>query len=254
MTTTNVSRSAMYGGFAGAFLGLLFMIAGWTSPRPGFCALQFASIVGCGIGAGLVVAFGPVRTIRWALGVHRADATGKDLAKRVALLAVVTSLGVALLAAVKQPEHRLVILLFAWVTALLTLMAAKPRTWDTPSRRWGSAIRIALAAVYGPFVVAAVNTWWSDGSNTWWRADMLKYSLLVPGGFVLEYVSAALWRRHPDLSPACLFALAGLLSAMLVVATAWLATRSQWWRWIALAILAGLSAFGAIVLDAVLRA
>jgi hypothetical protein len=254
MTMRSVWRSAMYGGFAGAALGLLSMIVNWTSPQPGSCALQFASMVGCGIGAGLVVAFGPVRTIRWALGVHRADATGKDLAKRVALLAVVTSLGVALLAAAWQPDFRLQILLFAWVAALLTLMAAKPRTWNTPGRRWGLAACIALAAVYGPFVVAAVNTWWTDGSSTWWRADMLKHVLLVPGGVILEFASAAIWHRHPNLSPACLFVLAGLLSAMLIVATAWLATRSQWWRWITLALLAGLSAFGAIVVDAVLRA
>lgn len=66
-------------------VGALSMIAHWTSPNPGLCALQFATILGCGIGGGLVIAYGPVRTLAWVLGVNRRGATWKDLAKSLFL-------------------------------------------------------------------------------------------------------------------------------------------------------------------------
>ena len=254
MTTRSVWRPVMYGGFAGVALGSLFMIASWTSPHPGLCALQFASILGCGIGGGLVVAYGPVRALAWVVGVNRYDATWKDLVIRLAFLFIVASLGVALLAAAWRPGSRLEILMFAWVTVLLILMAAGPRACDTPSRRWGLAYCDALAAVYGPFIVAAVNTWWFDGFNTWWRVEFWKYFLVVPGGVIIEGASVAIWHRHPNLSPASLFVFAGLLSIMVVVVTVWLAAKARRWRWVLLPLIGSLCAFGAFVLDAVMRA
>ena len=77
---------------------------------------------------GLVVAYGPVHTLAWALGMNHRGATWKDLAKRVALLFIVAVLGAALLAAAWKPDFRLKILMFAWVTVLLVIMAAGPRS------------------------------------------------------------------------------------------------------------------------------
>jgi hypothetical protein len=67
MATKSVWRPVMYGGLAGVVLGALSLI-GWTSPYPGICALQFATIVGCGIGGGLVVAYVPIRSLQWLFG------------------------------------------------------------------------------------------------------------------------------------------------------------------------------------------
>ena len=192
MTARSVWRPALYGGLAGVALASLLTIAHWASPTFGLCAFQFAAIFGCGIGGGIVVAYGPVRTLGWVLGVNRCDATWKDLAKRVAFLSIVVSLGVALLAAAWRPDSRLEILMFAWIAVLLILMVAGPRACDTPSRRWWVTGCDASAAVYGPFVVAAVNTWLFDGSNTWLRVDYWKYLLVVPGGVIIELTSAAI--------------------------------------------------------------
>ena len=47
----------MYGGFAGAAFGLVLILAGWTSPHLGLCALQFILILCCGIGGGLLAVY-----------------------------------------------------------------------------------------------------------------------------------------------------------------------------------------------------
>ena len=49
----------MYGLFAGTAAGLLLIIARWTPSTPGLCAVQFATVLGCGIGGGLVIAYVP---------------------------------------------------------------------------------------------------------------------------------------------------------------------------------------------------
>ena len=169
MTSPSVWRPAMYGGFAGVGLASLLMIVHWTSPHPRLCAIQVAVMLGCGIGGGIVVAYGPIRTLRWALGLNRCDATWKDPAKRLTFLSIVMIFGVALLAASWRPDSRLIMLMVAWVTVLIIFMAAGPRTCDTSSRRWWVTCCYALAAVYGPFIIAGFNTWLFDGSNTWMR-------------------------------------------------------------------------------------
>lgn len=244
----------MYGGFVGVAFGALSLMAGWTSPYPGICTVQFATILGCGLGGGLVFAYGPRHSLAWLFGVGHRDATWKDFAKRVGLLFLVAVLCVALAATIWRPSARLEIFLFAWLVVLLLLMTAGPRACDTPMKHWGLACCDTLAAVYGPFVVAAIHTWWFDGSNTWWHAWFLKYALAVPGGVVIEGISAMIWHRHPDLSPTALFVFAGLLSATVVVGTMWLAAKTRQWRWGFLPFVGGLCAFGAFVLDAAMRA
>jgi hypothetical protein len=258
MITRSIWRPAMYGGFAGVALGLLSMIAGWTSPRPGLCALQFASFLGCGIGGGLVVAYGPAHTLAWIFGVifgaNRDDATWKDLARRVAILSAVTGLSVALLAAAWRPASRLPILMLAWMIVLFLLLAAGPRASDTRGIRWCLACCDALAAVYGPFLVAALNTWLFDGYNTWLRGDAWKALLVSPGGLIGELTAGAIWHRRPGLSPAILLVFYGLLSALVVVITAWPVAKAPWMRWVWLPLVGSLAVFGALLLDAIVRA
>ena len=193
---------------------------------------------------GLVVAYGPVHTLAWVLGMNRRDATWKDFATRVAFLFIVAMLGAALLAAAWKPDSRLKSLMFAWVDVLLVTMAAGPRKCDTPRRRWWVTCCDALAAVYGPFVVAGVNTWLFDGFNTWMKVEFWKYLVLVPGGVIMELISVAIWHRHPGLPSAIMFALSGLLSAMVVIVTTWLAVNVRWTRWLVLPLICGLCGFG----------
>ena len=79
MIARSVWRPAMYGGFAGAALGLLLMIAGHTLPNPVLCVSQFVSIIGCGIVGGLVIAFGPRRPLAKAFGLTGRGAAAADL-------------------------------------------------------------------------------------------------------------------------------------------------------------------------------
>jgi hypothetical protein len=254
MITRSVWRLAMYGGFAGIALGSLLMIASWTSPRPVLCVFQFAALLGGGIGGGLVVAYGPIRALTWIFGVNRNDATWKDLAKTTALLLAVASLTVALLAAAWRPGVRLPILMFAWMIVLFILMAAGPRACDPRCRRWWGTCCDALAAVYGPFLVAALNTWLFDGYGTWLRGDTWKALSVSPGGLLVELASSAIWHRRPGLSPTLLFVFYGLLSALVVVATMWPAIKVPWTRWVWLPLVGSLSAVGAFLLDALMRA
>ena len=254
MTTSSVWRPAMYGGFAGAALGELLMIAHWASPHPGLCALQFASILGGGIGGGLVIAYGPIRALARVLGVNRRDATWKVPVKRIAFLLIVTGLGAALFAAAWKPGARLEILMAVWVIVVLMLMAAGPRMCDTPRRHWGGACCDALAAVYGPFLVAAVNTWLFDGHNTWLCVDLWKVLLAAPGVMIMELVSVTIWHHALDFSPATFLVFAGLLSTTAVVVTAWISAKTRWARWGLLPLINSLCALGALLFDAVMRA
>jgi hypothetical protein len=73
----------MYGGFAGVAAGSLLMIAGWASPNPAICVLQFVSTMGCGIGAGLLTAYGPGRALEKTWEFIRGGATAGDIVMRV---------------------------------------------------------------------------------------------------------------------------------------------------------------------------
>lgn len=235
-------------------MAALSVIAGWTSPYPGTCAVQCASTVAGGLLAGLAIAHGPIRSLAWLFGVARPEATWQDFARRTAILLLLVMLCVAVTAAVWMPGARLALFLFAWLVALLLLLTLGPKAGDTATRRWSLASCDALAAVYGPFAVAAVHTWWFDGANTWFHARLVNYFLLAPGGFVIEYISAMLWRQHPSLSPAAMALFAALLSAAIVAVAAWLAAKTRNWRWALLPVVGGLWAFAAWITDAVLRA
>ena len=154
MAPRTVWRPTMYGGLASAILGSLAIVAGWTSPNPSVCFLQFIAILGCGMAGGLIVANGPVQSVAWVLGASHPNAAGEDVARRVGCLSLVAGLGTALVAAWEMPALRLLFLMFAWVIALLLLMAVEPRT-ETPRRPWEVAFSHAVMAVYGPFLVAA---------------------------------------------------------------------------------------------------
>lgn len=244
----------MYGGFAGILVGSLLMILGWTSAQPELCAFQFAAILGCGIGGGLILAYGPVRTIAWVLGTNRCDAPRKEIAKRTVFWFLVACLGVALFAASRRPEFRLVILMIAWfILLLLILMAAGPRVCDMPKRRWCVTACETLAAMYGPFVVAAVHTWLFDGHNTWLCFDYWKFIAVVPGGALIELASAAIWRQHPILSQTMMFIVSGLLSLAMMAGIMWLSVIARRLRWLLLPTVGILCVYAAIVMDAVMR-
>ncbi len=254
MTVKDSWRPAMYGGFAGILVGSLLMIQGWTSPQPGLCALQFAAVLGGGIGSGLILAYGPVRTIAWVFGTNRCDASRKDIAKRAAFGFLVACLGAALFAALGRPEFRLVILMIAWfIFLLLILMAAGPRVCDKPKKRWCVTACETLAAMYGPFVVATVHTWLYDGHNTWLCFDFWKFVAVVPGGALVELASAAIRHQHPNLSQTMMFLVSGLLSLVMVVGITWLSVIARWMRWLLLPTVGILCAYAAIVMDAVMR-
>lgn len=120
-------------------------------------------------------------------------------------------------------------------------------------RRWWIISFEVLAVVYGPFIVAAVNTRLFDGANTWLRVDYWKYLFVLPGGVIIELTSAAIWHRHPNISPTFLFVFSGLLSVIVVVATTWLAAKARWMRWVLLPLVCGLCTVGALALDAAMR-
>jgi hypothetical protein len=111
----------------------------------------------------------------------------------------------------------------------------------------------ALVAVYGPFVVAVLNTWLFDGHNTWLRAELWKYLVVFPGGMLIELVAVLLWGRHPGLPPTILFVFAALFSATMVAATAWPSARIWWGRWVLVPLIGSLCAYDALFLDAVMR-
>jgi hypothetical protein len=229
------------------------MLGHWTSAHPILCALEFVAILACGIGGGLVTAYGPVHSLAWIFGVHRHDATFMDLLKRSAFLFLLMGLGISLFAAAWKPHLRLEVLLFDWLLVLLMLLAAGPKAYHTAGRRWGLACCDALAAVYGPFLVAGIHTRLFDGANTWLPRDFWKYLPMVPGGVIIELISASIWHRHPGLSPIVMFLACGLLSATVVAVTAWLAVRRRS-RWLWIPLIGGLCAFGARILDAAMRA
>ena len=182
--------------------------------------MQLALILGCGIGGGLVVAFGPVRSLAWLFNVHRPNATWGDFVRRVALFAVLTGIGISVIAAERREVARPEFLLVTWMLFLLYLMGIGPKWLDTARRRWTLACGTALAAVYGPFVLVMLNTWLVDGTNTWLQAELWKYLPVIPGGAILEMVSAAIWHRRIGETVA-VYALASLLSAVLWTLSAW---------------------------------
>jgi hypothetical protein len=165
----------------------------------------------------------------------------------------VTTVVAILLAAGRALGSRLQFLLLAWVIAIPILLALGPKARDPARRRWRFACGVALATVYGPFVVAAVNTWLFDGTNTWLRVECLYYLWLVPGGMLIELPFVAIWHQHAPLAPAFAIPIAGLLSAMVVAVTAWLIAQAPRARWGLLPLLASFFAWGALVLDAGLR-
>lgn len=244
----------LYGGLAGVVLGLLRMIAGLTSRHPSFCALQVALIVAVGFCGGLIVGYGPRRTLARVLGM-RPGATLVDLGRRLALLLILTSLSVTWLTADWKPTFRLLILLVAWIIVLLILIdAGLPRAGDPPRRRWGLGCCDALAAAYGPFIIAAVNTWLTDGSNTWLRVDLVgKFLLVAPAATLIELTSLTIWHQRAGLSPIFGFLFAGLLSATMVTVGAWVMATTRRMRWVVLPIIGSLCAYGALFLDAAMR-
>lgn len=139
---------------------------------------------------------------------------------------------------------RLQFLLLAWVIAIPILLALGPKASDPARRRWGFACGVALATVYGPFVVAALNTWLFDGTNTWLRVRFSYYLWLVPGGMLIELPFVTIWHQHSPLSPAFAIPFAGLLSAMVVAVTAWLIVNAPRARWGLLPLLASFFAWG----------
>jgi hypothetical protein len=166
---------------------------------------------------------------------------------------VVTTVVAILLAAGRALGSRLQFLLLAWVIAIPILLALGPKACDPSRRRWGFACGVALATVYGPFVVAALNTWLFDGTNTWLRVRFSYYLWLVPGGMLIELPFVTIWHQHSPLSPAFAIPFAGLLSAMVVAVAVWLIANAPRARWVLLPLLASFFAWGALVLDAGLR-
>jgi hypothetical protein len=83
MGLKRIGRPVMYGSFAGAALGSLLIIAGWTPANPGLCVFQFAAILGCGIGAGLFISHGPRRALAQALDLIRGGVSLGDLLRRM---------------------------------------------------------------------------------------------------------------------------------------------------------------------------
>jgi hypothetical protein len=162
-------------------------------------------------------------------------------------------LGAALLVAAWRPDARLVILVPLCVIVPLILMGVGPRACDTPKRRWTFACCEAFVTVYGPLVVAAINTWLFDGHNSWLRAEFWKYLAIFPGSMLVELVSVSFWGRHPGLPPTILFVVATLLSAVMLTAAAWPAARMWRTRWVLTPLIGGLNAYCALFLDAAMR-
>jgi hypothetical protein len=152
-------------------------------------------------------------------------------------------------------EFRLGILLMAWVVVVFLLISARSRAGNTPKRRWMYAFCVALATAYGPFVVAALNTWLFDGSETWLCGEFWKILGVVPGGIIIEETSLAIWHQRPGkiLSPTVELTFALLLSAAIVIVASWLAASARRLRWVLLPLLAGMFAYGAMALDAAFR-
>jgi len=225
MVANGVWKPVMYGGFAGLALGVLLQMAGWTSAYPGICALQFASILGCGIGGGLVVAYGPARSLAWLLRVWRHDA-----AKLVAALFFVTASCIPLFATTSEYDRsRIAILLFDWLIVLLVLLAVGPKACDTAIRRWGLACLDALVAVYGPFVVDFIQSLWQSSAFDRWQRGVLEV-VTFPGGLIIQAMSAVIRHRHTPES-ATLFIFADLLSVMVTVLVACWVAKWPRWRW-----------------------
>jgi hypothetical protein len=227
MVPKGVWKPMMYGGLAGLALGALLLIAGWASPRPGICALQIASILGFGIGGGLVVGYGPARSLAWLLGVWHRDAT-----KLVVILFCVAVPCVTKTATRRgyvgyaSPE----ILLFDWLIVLFALMAVGPKACDTAIRRWALACCDVLAAAYGlPFVEFI--EWLCVRDYGTWHGQVLAV-LVFPGQVIIEAASAVIWHQYANCRSGVLSVFAGLLSVVVTVATAWwVAKRPQrrWW-------------------------
>jgi hypothetical protein len=252
MTVQKVWRPAMYGGFAGIAAVAFLMMANMTSPHPVFCAIQFATILCCGIGVGMIVACGPIRTTKWALNANSGGRKG--VITRLALFAIVVSLFAAPWAAAWMPNLRLEIFMFAWIDALLMLFAIGPQENDMPARCWRLAVVEVLAAAYGPFFVAAVNTRLFDGSNSWLCVEYWKYVLIAPGGVLVGFASTAIWNpQRFGLSPIAMYGFCGLFSVMLLATAAYFTVKKPRTRWILLPVVCVFCARGAVVLDAVMR-
>jgi hypothetical protein len=106
----------MYGGFAGAALGLVLLLAGWTSSHLGLCALQFILILCCGIGGGLLAVYkNRRRIVATLLGLGAALAVFAGCYFLLVLLGIVTGV---IAPCATAPEW--------WITAFLWLAYSMP--------------------------------------------------------------------------------------------------------------------------------
>ncbi len=83
MTAGNVPRPIVYGTLVGGVLGSLLLVAGWTSPNWAAYTFLGVSILICGIGGGLLVAYGPKSVLPRAASLSPRRLTLDNLLARI---------------------------------------------------------------------------------------------------------------------------------------------------------------------------
>jgi hypothetical protein len=126
-------------------------------------------------------------------------------------------------------------------------------TLASPGRRWIVDWLLAAATVYAPFAVAAAHTWLFVNCT---RCKMiwLRSLWVAPGAMLMELVSRASNGMPIPVSPPIGFAIAAMLSALLVAVVAWLSGRGRLVRWISLTLVVAISGLGALAAFAMVRA
>jgi hypothetical protein len=167
----------------------------------------------------------------------------------ISSLFLLTTFAAILMACLKSLGTLAGSLTFTWAIVVVLMMIAVQGTERRPRRGWPTAILLAIVTIYGPHLIVASHTWLSNSCNhcgMFWLACLW----VMPGGIIEILVL----RMSHNMPPAVAYAIAAVLSLVVIGVTARLAKLGSRARWVALAIIGCLAVASAMVADALIRA